>query len=165
MPKFRNSRPTSLTVGSLLFACLEVGAQQPSHINERDSNQHRYVLAGFLGSTHVDGENESTLGVEGGYHISRVWSVGAVVERANRDRHSTLILAGVGWHPFDPALRFQLGAGVKDPSQSSELTIRLAVAYELEFETGWFIKPYLAADFIRNEDREVVFGAYLGRGF
>ena len=155
-----------LTIGmALLFIALPSAAQQETHGHEADGGHHQYAVAGFIGSTRAHGENEFTLGVEFGYHLNSRWSIGAVFERAERERHTSLLLAGVGWHPFGPALRFQLAAGIKDPSGTTEAVLRTGVGYEMELDNGWFIKPYLAADFISNEDTEGVFGLYIGRGF
>ena len=49
---------------------------------------HRWGVGLFLGATHAHGENEATVGFELGYVLNRNWSIGAVVERAERDEHS-----------------------------------------------------------------------------
>ena len=86
------------------------------------------------------------------------------MERADREQDSTLLLAGVGWN-FYRGFRLGVGFGRKDPADEREFVSRLALAYEFELGRAWFIKPYLAKDFIKNEDNEEVFGAYVGRGF
>lgn len=159
-----------LAAALLMFGAVVAASAQESDHGQRSGHEavtghHQYAIAGFVGSTRVHGENEFTLGIEGGYHLNGRWSVGAVFERAERDRHSSLLLAGVGWHPFGPELRFQLAAGIKDPSGSTEPVVRTGVGYEVEIDRGWFLKPYLAVDFIRDEDEEGVFGVYIGRGF
>jgi hypothetical protein len=125
----------------------------------------RFMLALFLGATRADARNEPTLGFEAGYRIDGNWSVGAVVERADRETDSTLLLAGVGWHPSGSAWRVQLGVGRKDPRQKQETVVRTGLAYEFEFASGWVLKPYLAQDFIEEEEDETVFGLYFGRAF
>jgi len=140
-------------------------AQETGHVTGAEHEHHRYAVAGFIGGTRVDSDNELTLGIEGGLHLNSKWSIGAVLERADRERDSTLVLLGVGWHPIGPALRLQLGLGRKDPRGTTETVLRTGVAYEMEIENGWFVKPYLAIDFIHNEDNEGVFGLYIGRGF
>ena len=140
------------------------GLAQEAH-EAHEEKAHRYAVAGFIGSTHVGGENEVTLGIEAGLNLNSRWSLGAVFERAERERHSTLYLVGLGWHPLGPALRFQLGLGRKDPRGNEETVVRTGVAYEMELADSWFLKPYLALDFIDNEENEEVFGLYVGRSF
>ena len=86
-------------------------------------------MAVFFGATRAHSENEATVGLELGYVLNRNWSIGAVVERAERDEHSTLILGGVGFHPWK-GLRLQLGVGRKDPSGEEENVIRTGIAYD-----------------------------------
>ena len=43
--------------------------------------------------------------------------------------------------------------------------MRTGLAYEMEIDKGWFLKPSLALDFIDGEDNEGVFGLYIGRAF
>ena len=150
-----------MTVCVLASIARSVSAQEHDEVE----SAHRWGVAGFIGATRVHGENEFTLGIEGGYSINPEWNVGAVVERSDRRRDTTLVLAGVGWHPFGPALRLQLGAGTKDPSGKRELVYRLGFGYEFELENSWVLKPYVAFDFIENEENEQVFGVYIGRGF
>ena len=150
-----------MTACGLASVAQSVSAQEHAEAE----SAHRWAIAGFVGATRVHGENESTLGLEGGYSVSPEWSIGAVVERSNRRRDTTLVLAGIGWHPFGPGLRLQLGVGTKDPSGTRELVYRLGFGYEFELENSWLLKPYIAVDFIENEENEQVFGLYIGRGF
>ena len=113
----------------------------------------------------VEGSNEGTIGFEGGYRISQRLSIGAVLERAQRARESTLYLLGVGWHPLGSGLRLQIGVGQKDPRGSHESVLRTGLAWEFELGQRWFAKPYLAYDMIEGEANETVLGVYLGRAF
>jgi hypothetical protein len=149
----------------LLGSVGALAAQEGGHEAGGAASHHRFGIAGFIGSTRVGSDNEFTLGIEGGIRLNSHWSIGAVIERAERERHSTLILAGVGWHPTGTDLRLQVGLGRKDPAGTTETVLRTALAYELEAESGWFLKPYLAIDFINNEDNEGIFGVYIGKGF
>ena len=137
----------------------------PGNAQEEEHTHAKYAIAAFVGGTHVGDTNEFTLGIEGGLNINSTWSIGAVLERSERSKSSTLILLGIGWHPMGPGLRLQLGAGRKDPSGQTENVVRTGIAYELEMEHNWFIKPYLAIDFISHEENEEVFGMYIGKGF
>lgn len=157
----------------VLILCLPVGApvraQEGAETGHEagapDAYHARFAVAAFVGATRVHGSNESTLGFEGGFNISDSWSVGGVVERADRERSSTLLLVGLGWHPLGPAWRFQIGLGRKDPAGEYETVVRAGVAYEKELHNRWFLKPYFAVDFIQHEDEEQVVGVYFGRGF
>ena len=150
----------------LAIICALLLVSTATSAEESETGHHsKYAIAGFVGATNVHGENEFTLGIEGGFNFHPNWSVGLLFERAERDRHSSLWLVGLGWHPFGPALRFQAGLGRKDPSGEHETVFRTAIGYELELENRCFLKPYIAADFIENEDNETIFGVYIGRGF
>jgi len=131
---------------------------------EGEKPHHRWGVGVFLGATHAHGKNESTVGFELGHVINKNWSIGAVVERAEREEHSTLLLVGLGWHPWE-GLRLQLGAGRKDPSGTQENVLRTGITYDWEFAPTWVLKPYFALDFIENEETEEVFGFYFGKLF
>jgi hypothetical protein len=162
----QSGNPARLGTALLLLGSAgALAAQEGGHEAGGDTEHHRFGIAGFIGSTLVGSENEFTVGIEGGMHLNSNWSVGVVFERAERERHSTLILAGVGWHPTGTELRLQLGLGRKDPAGTTENVLRTGIAYELEAASGWFLEPYLAIDFINNEDNEGVFGVYIGKGF
>ena len=153
---------------ALTLACVAAFAapgNAQEHGDEHAAGHGRYALAVFLGSTQVHGDGEFTVGVEGGINLNDKWSVGAVLERAERDRHSTLYLVGLGWHPLGPELRPQFGVGQKDPAGKHETVYRTGLACELELRDRWFVKPYLAVDFIDNEENEEVYGIYVGRAF
>ena len=140
-------------------------AQDHNEGDNTHASHGNFALAGFIGSTRAHGHDEFTLAIEGGMHLNEKWSVGAVLERANREKDSTLALVGVGWHPVGPELRIQFGVGRKDPAGKEENVFRTGLGYEIELTNGWFVKPYLAVDFIENEDNERVYGFYIGRTF
>jgi len=146
----------------LLLQSLPVSAAE--HETEAHEAAPRYVLGVFLGYTRAHGENEPTIGVEGGFNINEKWSAGAVVEQTNKGRDTTMLLLGVGYHPTR-SLRLQLGLGKKDPGETSENVLRLGLAYEFELANEWFIKPYAAYDYIDNEENEPVVGFYFGKAF
>ncbi len=131
-----------------------------------ESEDHgKYVLGGFIGGTNGHGSTDFTYAIEGGVNLNHQWSVGAVLEQAGGESDSTLFLVGMGWHPRGPGWRVQLGAGRKDPVEKHQWLARLGFAYEVLLEDHWFVKPYLAFDFIEESDNETVFGVYLGRTF
>jgi hypothetical protein len=130
-----------------------------------EGHHPRRAVAAFVGSTRAEGNSEPTVGIEAGYQINSEWSVGAVLERADRNRDSTMVLAGVGWHPGGSPFRLQLGIGRKDPAGDYETVYRIGAAYEWLFPENWLIKPYLAVDMIEQHDNETVLGIYFGKMF
>ena len=42
---------------------------------------------------------------------------------------------------------------------------RAGLGYEFMLRDGWFVKSYVAVNFIENEDSEEVYGVYVGRAF
>ncbi len=63
---------------------------------EGEESHHKFVAGLFLGATHAHGKNEATLALEAGYNFHPQWTVGGIVERAEREVDTTLFLAAVG---------------------------------------------------------------------
>ena len=156
------NRTCSRLFGIALLLAFSSGAVASG--SESEDLDHRWGIGVFLGAPHVHGHNESTLGFEVGYVLNKDWSVGVVAERSEREQDTTLLLAGVGWHPWH-GLRLQLGVGRKDPADKQENVIRTGITYDWEFVPSWVLKPYFALDFIENEETEEVFGFYFGKLF
>ena len=159
---------TSTRIAHLVLAGLWLSSPayaQEEHGHAGEEEHHRYAIAGFLGSTRVGSEHEFTVGIEAGLHLNRKWAIGAVIERAERERHSTLVMVGFGWRPTGEGFRLQMGLGRKDPSGKQETVVRAGLGYEFELQNLWFLKPYVAVDFIEHEENEALFGVYVGRGF
>ena len=94
MPGIARKRRVIGTFGLLAL----LSASLPGNAEEEKQHPHKkYAIAAFLGGTRADSSNEFTVGVEAGYNINSNWSVGAVLERADREQHSTLFLLGFGW--------------------------------------------------------------------
>ena len=143
---------------------LGLGSFSVSASEAEEGLDHKWGVGLFLGATHAQGENEPTVGAELGFVINRDWSIGAVVEQTDRGQETTLVLVGLGWHPWN-GLRLQLGAGRKDPSGKQENVVRTGITYDWEFAPSWELKPYFALDFVGNEETEEVFGFYIGKLF
>ena len=152
----------STLVGAVLLSA--VFTTGVANASEAESEHPKNAMAVFLGATHAHGENEPTIGLEIGRDLNENWSAGVVLEQTDRGKETTLILAGVGWHPHQK-MRLQFAVGRKDPSDSHENVFRTALTYEFELARHWFIKPYVAYDFIEHEEDEPVFGFYFGRLF
>ncbi len=147
----------------LTALCVFTGSGQAS---EGGEGHHKHTLALFTGVTHVHDENEATIGLELAFNIKPNWSIGILLERAEREEDTSLILVGAEWHPTDlHNLGLQLAVGRKDPSGEKENVIRAGIGYEIPLGESWFIKPFYARDFIEDHDDEDVFGAYIGFGF
>ena len=151
---------------SLAMSCSPVTISQANEKEQHEEEGHHepWGLALFVGTTRGHGENHPTLGLDLSYHLNENWSVGGVIERADREKESTLLIAGVGWHPHQ-RLELQLGAGRKDPAEKRENMARVALTYRFPLKNSWFLAPYIARDFIEHEEDEDVFGLYLGKSF
>jgi hypothetical protein len=124
----------------------------------------KHALAAFVGVTREHGENRQTLGIEYSYRINKSWSVGGVIERAERDKDSTLAILFVHLWPYK-GLFLGVGAGRKDPGEERENTLRATIGYEFELGGGWSIAPQANLDVIENEENEEVYGIAFGKRF
>lgn len=129
-----------------------------------EASHHKHALGLFLGVTREHSENHGTLGIEYAYRINRRWSVGGVIERADRERESTLGIVFVHYWPYK-GLFFGGGIGRKDPVEERENVARATLGYEFEFHGGWMLNLQANLDFIENNDREEVYGVAFGRTF
>lgn len=125
---------------------------------------HKHSLGLFVGVTQEGDENLTTLGIEYAYRINRLWSVGGVIERADREKDSTLGVVFVHLWPWK-GLFLGGGVGRKDPVEEREWTARATLGYEWEFGKGWLINAQANLDFIENHDREEVYGIVFGKQF
>jgi hypothetical protein len=129
------------------------------------SKEHRkHALGPFFGVTREDGENLGTIGIEYSYRVNKKWSVGGVIERADRDKHSTLVIVFAHYWPYKE-LYFGLGLGRKDPGDERENTLRGTIGYEFEIGKGWGISPQANIDWIENHPTEEVYGIVIAKRF
>ena len=140
------------------------GESESEGTHDREEGDVKHALAAFLGVTREQGENRETLGVEYSYRISKSWSVGGVIERAERDEHSTLAILFVHLWPHKGVF-LGVGIGRKDPSDERENTLRATIGYEFELGRGWSIAPQANLDVIENEESEEVYGLAFGKRF
>ena len=141
-------------------------ASEVEHGGSAHSFEHhgRNNLGLFLGITREHGHNRETIGIEYSYRISKTWSVGAVVERAERDQDSTLAIVFVHLWPTE-FLYLGFGVGRKDPGEERENTLRGTIGYEFELGRGWSISPQANIDVIEDEDNEEVYGLVFAKRF
>lgn len=131
---------------------------------EAHEAHHKHALGLFVGITREHSENLSTLGIEYAYRINPRWSVGGVVERADRETDSTLLIAFVHYWAWK-GLYFGGGLGKKDPGKERENTFRASIGYEFEFGNGWMLNSQFNLDYIEHHDREEVYGVAFGKVF
>jgi len=154
-----------IALGLSMYTTNALAAEQVSeemHGTEEELGKH--ALAIFAGATHEHHDNHETFGIEYSYRLNKDWSVGGVIERADRKKSSTLAIAFAHWWPYKE-LFVGAGIGRKDPSDTREKTIRATLGYEFEFGEGWAIAPQLNLDFIEDNETEEVFGIAIGKRF
>lgn len=140
------------------------GEAESEEAHSEEESRLKHTLAGFAGITRAADENRGTLGIEYSYRIHTNWSVGGVVERAERDDSSTLVIAFAHLWPYK-GLFLGAGFGRKDPGDERENTIRASLGYEFELGKGWVIAPNVNLDVIENEENEEVYGVAFGKQF
>ena len=150
-----------LSLGSA-GAIAEESHSQGTHAGEEHHGKH--ALAAFLGVTHEHGENLETLGIEYSYRINKSWSVGGVIERAEREKDSTLAILFAHLWPYK-GLFLGAGVGRKDPGDERENVFRSTIGYEFELGKGWSIAPQANLDIIEHHENEEVYGLALGKRF
>ena len=124
----------------------------------------KHMLGPFVGITREHGHNRYTAGIEYSYRVNQTWSVGAVIERAERDNDSMLTNIFAHVWPFK-GLYFGFGVGRKDPGDERENLLRGTIGYEFELRGGWGISPQFNLDLIQNEENEEVYGVVIGKRF
>ena len=163
-----NLRSTKLILSVLLISFLPPGsfASEAEHEGADHSFEHhgKHNLGLFVGITREHDHNRETIGIEYSYRINKLWSVGAVVERAERDQDSTLAVAFVHLWPTE-FLYLGLGVGRKDPGEEREVTYRGTIGYEFELGKGWSLSPQANIDWIEDEDNEEVYGLVIAKRF
>jgi len=165
--KLANSVP-ALILSIYVFILLpaDVAASGSGHVETTHGEEphKKHTIGLFLGITHEHHENLETAGIEYSYRINKHWSLGGVIERAEREDDSTLGIFFVHFWPFK-GLYLGGGIGRKDPGDERQNTFRATVGYEFEFGKGWIISPQANLDFIEDEEREEVYGVVFGRQF
>ena len=160
-------RRARLLVTVFLIPCVPLGAyanESGQEAPEHFERHGRHALGLFFGITREHGHNRETIGIEYSYRINRYWTVGGLVERAERDQSSTLTNFFVHFWATE-ALYFGGGLGRKDPGEERRTTYRATIGYEFEVAENWFVEPQFHYDWIEEEDNEEVIGIAIGRKF
>ncbi len=139
----------------------ETGSEE---IHDGEESHLKHALAVFAGVTREHGENLETLGIEYSYRINESWSLGGVIERAEREQNSTLVIAFAHFWPYK-GLYVGGGIGRKDPGDKRENTFRATIGYEFELGGGWSIAPQANLDVIEHAENEEVYGIAFGKRF
>ena len=155
-----------LILSSLLILPLSSMASESGHEEMHDGEEvhHKHTIGLFLGITREHSENLETIGLEYSYRFHPKWTVGGVIERAEREKDSTLGIVFLHFWPHK-GLFFGGGIGRKDPGDKRENTARATLGYEWELPRAWVINLQANVDFIENEDREEVYGIAFGKSF
>lgn len=156
-------------VNTVVALCLSLGsigaiASESEGTQVGEEVHHKHTLGVFLGITREHDENRETIGIEYSYRLNKSWSVGGVLERAERDNSSTLGIVFVHLWPYK-GLFFGAGVGRKDPGDERENTFRATIGYEFELKGGWVIAPQANLDVIENAEDEEVYGIAFGKQF
>ena len=155
-----------LSIIVLIFLPADLTASESGHVETTHDGEthHKHAIGLFLGITREHHENLETTGIEYSYRINKHWSLGGVIERAERENDSTL---GIFFVHFWPYKGLYLGGGIgrKDPGDKRQNTFRATIGYEFELGKGWGISPQANLDFIENEEREEVYGVVFARRF
>ena len=106
-----------LIMSCLIFPPVNLSANEGGEVEagEGEESHHKHALALFVGITREHDENLETLGIEYAYRINKRWSVGGVVERADREEDSTLVIVFAHYWLYK-GLYFGGGIGRKDPT-------------------------------------------------
>jgi len=150
-----------LSLGSMGAIAAEVDGDK-SHGEEKAHAKH--ALAVFAGVTREHNESLGTLGLEYSYRINQDWSIGGVIERADRSKNSTLAIVFAHWWPYK-GLFIGGGVGRKDPVDERENTLRATIGYEFELGGDWSIAPQANLDMIEGNENEEVYGIAIGKRF
>ena len=155
-----------LILSSLLILPFGLVASESGHEETHGGEEahHKHTIGLFLGITREHSENLETFGLEYSYRFHPQWTVGGLIERADRERDSTLGIVFVHFWPYK-GLFLGGGIGKKDPGDNREWTARATLGYEWELPRAWVLNLQANVDFIENEDREEVYGIAFGKSF
>ena len=135
----------------IFLSATAVADEEEGNKSHAGEGHHKHTLALFVGVTIEDDEDLGTLGIEYSYRFHKNWSVGGVIERADRKKESTLAIAFIHVWPYE-GLFLGIGAGRKDPADERENTYRATIGYEFELSNGWVIGPQANLDHIENHE-------------
>jgi hypothetical protein len=128
-----------------------------------------HILGLFLGATNVDGETDSTWGIEYEYKFNNEWGIGAVYEETPDGHDGDGVNVKVASLFYRPTSNWRFGVGfgqekIEGKKPKTKDLYRLVGSYD--FHIGDFgIAPTLAIDFIDGGKDAFVFGIAIVRPF
>jgi hypothetical protein len=162
MGKLLNAAVISLT-GMLLALCASVytstalaeGGAHPTH-----------VVGLFAGRMDTEKEDDTVIGVEYEYRLSKLLGVGAMFEKApdaHRGKGETVALVALHVHPIGE-WRFSAGAGKARSAGHSKTLYRIGAAYDFPIGSRFAIAPTANVDFV-DSHKVYVYGLVFSTHF
>jgi hypothetical protein len=146
----------------LLTMPLQVLAAEEKQEEHKESHYHHNHVGLFLGSTHEEGEDEFTIGLDYEYRFSQYVGIGVLLEYVGEDDREGVGMVPLFLHPYK-GFRWVAAAGVKPKAEETKFIWRLGIGYR--FPIGnWTIAPEFNLDFTEGKTVEV-YGVSFGYGF
>ena len=153
--------PLSVAV-FLLTMPSQVLAAEEKQEEHKESHYHRNHVGLFLGSTHEEGEDEFTIGLDYEYRFSQYVGIGVLLEYVGEDDREGVGMVPLFLHPYR-GFRWVAAAGLKPKAEETKFIWRLGIGYR--FPIGnWTIAPEFNLDFTEGNTVEV-YGVSFGYGF
>ena len=163
--RFSTQLPTLLALLSVAVLLQPLQASEAAH---HDAGSAKHYLGIFIGILDVDGETDTTLGIEYEYKFTPAWGVGLVYEDASNAHHGDGVSSTIAALYFHPHAGWRLAAGLGrekvggDHGHTEDLA-RIGVAYD--FHVGGFgVAPTLNFDRVDGETAKV-YGIAIIKGF
>jgi len=158
----KRSKSILLIVVFVFAVPLQALAEEEKHEEYNESHYHRNHVGLFLGTTHEEGEDEFTIGLDYEYRFSQYFGIGLIGEYVGEDAREGVGMGLLFIHPYK-GFRFLAGAGVKPKAEETKFIWRLGIGYR--FPIGnWTIAPEFNVDFTEGRVVEV-YGVSFGYGF
>jgi hypothetical protein len=152
----------SLMTGVLCLLCglPAVATEATGHGHD---GWHRHHASVFVGNTSdFKGKNAITFGLDYEYRLYRRWGLVALVDHAGDEIDTTVVGAGVMWHPLK-GFRLQAAPGLETHGGHEEFVIRFGALYD--FRVGsWTLSPCVYVDVLQMKEY-LIYGLGFGRGF
>lgn len=149
---------------SFLFVSSAFAEQAESDSALEHAVHGPHHLSVLFADTHVSGEGDGfTFGIDYEYRVSKLFGVGAVVEKVYGELEATTVLAVADIH-FQHGLIVQVGPGFERRHDENVFVARIGMLYEFELEK-LTLSPQLHWDYHDGETNAIVVGFALGLSF
>ena len=128
--------PLSVAV-FLLTMPSQVLAAEEKQEEYKESHYHRNHVGLFLGSTHEEGEDEFTIGLDYEYRFSQYVGIGVLLEYVGEDDREGVGMVPLFLHPYR-GFRWVAAAGLKPKAEETKFIWRLGIGYR--FPIGDWMK-------------------------